>query len=268
MAKLDDSPQYTKLYNSKGFLEWFECKNSNATTNLLQWFDVFYPQNDRAHWTMEVANLWEKISWWAKFLKHWSNKKARLAPWMEEGAWNFLAQIGNYGVLWIPSTTNVLPLLDGNNKSGYGMMHKVWIKKLNRIPSMIELARKTPKTNEKRKTCKQRSMEVLACPCKHPSVIEFLTIHIETMEAYKLWWNERTFWKMLDYNTKCSPIMASRGVGYERPNMTCHLYMKSCEVGMGIHKPLSKDNIMLHFPPNKLNVVYIGVCDWGEAECF
>ncbi len=24
---------------------------------------------------------------------------------------------------------------------------------------------------------------------------------------------------------------------------------------------------MLHFPPNKLYVVYIGVCDWGEAEC-
>jgi hypothetical protein len=35
---------------------------------------------------------------------------------------------------------------------------------------------------------------------------------------------------------------------------------------MGIHNPLSKDNIMLHFPPNKLDVVYIGVCDWGEVE--
>jgi hypothetical protein len=23
---------------------------------------------------------------------------------------------------------------------------------------------------------------------------------------------------------------------------------------------------MLHFPANKLNVVYIGVCDWGEVE--
>jgi len=43
--------------------------------------------------------------------------------------------------------------------------------------------------------------------------------------------------------------------------------MKSCEVGMGIHNPLSKDNIMLHFPPNKLNVMYIGVCNWGEVEC-
>jgi hypothetical protein len=57
---------------------------------------------------------------------------------------------------------------------------------------MIELARKTPKTNDKRKMCKKQSMEVLACPCKHPSVIKFLTTHVETMEAYKLWWNEGT----------------------------------------------------------------------------
>ncbi len=34
-----------------------------------------------------------------------------------------------------------------------------------------------------------------------------------------------------------------------------------------LHNNLSKDNIMLHFPTNKLNVVYIGVCDWGEFEC-
>jgi hypothetical protein len=28
---------------------------------------------------------------------------------------------------------------------------------------------------------------------------------------------------------------------------------------------LSKDNIMLHFLPNRLDVVYIGVCNWGEV---
>ncbi len=57
--------------------------------------------------------------------------------------------------------------------------------------------------------------------------------------------------------------------------------MKSCEVSMGIHKhyecsislwnfanDLFKDNIMLHFLTNKPNVMYIGVCDWGEVECY
>ncbi len=64
---------------------------------------------------MEVANLWEKISWWAKISKNWLKKKAKLAPWMEEGTQNLLDQIINHGVLWIPSKANVLPLLGGNN---------------------------------------------------------------------------------------------------------------------------------------------------------
>ncbi len=34
-----------------------------------------------------------------------------------------------------------------------------------------------------------------------------------------------------------------------------------------LHNDLSKDNIILHFLTDKLNVVYIGVCNWGEARC-
>ncbi len=33
------------------------------------------------------------------------------------------------------------------------------------------------------------------------------------------------------------------------------------------HNDLSKDNIMLHFLVNKPDVLYIGVCDWGEVGC-
>jgi hypothetical protein len=34
-----------------------------------------------------------------------------------------------------------------------------------------------------------------------------------------------------------------------------------------LQNDLSKDNIMLHFLIDKLNVMYIGVCDWGETKC-
>jgi hypothetical protein len=68
---------------------------------------------------------------------------------MEEGARNLLAQIGNCGVLWILSTINVFPLSSGNNQGGYGVVHKVRIKRLDCILSMIELAGKTPKTDDK-----------------------------------------------------------------------------------------------------------------------
>jgi hypothetical protein len=66
---------------------------------------------------------------------------------MEKGVQNLLSQIRSQGVLWIPSTLDVLPLLGMDNQSGYGVVHKVCIQRFDRIPSTIELARKTPKTN-------------------------------------------------------------------------------------------------------------------------
>jgi hypothetical protein len=43
----------------------------------------------------------------------------------------------------------VLPLSGGNNEGGYGVVCKVQIKKFDHIPNTIELARKTPNTNDK-----------------------------------------------------------------------------------------------------------------------
>jgi hypothetical protein len=81
----------------------------------------------------------------------------------------------------------VFPLSNEDNQRGYGVLCKVQIERFNCIPNMIELARKTLKTNDQQKTGIQRLAEALACLCKHPSVIKFLIIHTETMEAYTLW---------------------------------------------------------------------------------
>jgi hypothetical protein len=51
LVEVDGSSQYNELQISKVFLEWFECKILDSGTNLLQWFDVFYPQKDKVHWT-------------------------------------------------------------------------------------------------------------------------------------------------------------------------------------------------------------------------
>jgi hypothetical protein len=34
-----------------------------------------------------------------------------------------------------------------------------------------------------------------------------------------------------------------------------------------LHNDLWKDNILLHFLLNKLDIVYIVVCNWGEVGC-
>jgi hypothetical protein len=52
-----------------------------------------------AHWTTKVVDLWEKVSWWAKFTKSFSKKKSRLAPWMEESTQNLIALIKRSGLV-------------------------------------------------------------------------------------------------------------------------------------------------------------------------
>jgi hypothetical protein len=58
-------------------------------------------------------------------LEEFLKKKARLAPWMEESIQNLFTQIGSSGVLWIPSMENLLPLLNGDNQGGCGVVRKV-----------------------------------------------------------------------------------------------------------------------------------------------
>jgi hypothetical protein len=55
-------------------LEWLECKVRDATSNLMQWFDVFYPTKDGANWTMEVVELWDNVTWWPKFNNNFLKK--------------------------------------------------------------------------------------------------------------------------------------------------------------------------------------------------
>jgi serine/threonine protein kinase len=100
------------------------------------------------------------------------------------------------------------------------------------------------------------------------------------MEAYTLWWNGETLRKMLDYNTKYSPIMDNNTLLWQGgPNMEVqtqlvafrqnHVKLAWALINIlnaihrfGIlHNDLSKDNIMLHFSQYKLDVVYIGVCN-------
>ncbi len=58
-------------------------------------------------------------------------------------------------MLWILSTINVFPLLNGNNQGGYGVVHKVQIERFNHIQNTIDLMGKTVKKDGKEKTHKQ-----------------------------------------------------------------------------------------------------------------
>jgi hypothetical protein len=94
-----------------------------------------------------------------------------------------------------------------------------------------------------------------------------------------------TLQKMLNFNTKYSPLMENWMLLQEGgPNMEVwrqlvtfkynHVKMAWAFINImnalhhsGIlHNDLLKD-LMLHFSLDKLDVMYIGMCNWGEVEC-
>ncbi len=152
--------------------------------------------------------------------------------------------------------------------------------KIQLHPKHDWIGRENTKKDDKWEAHKQWSMEALACLCKHLGAIKFLAMHIKTM-----WWNGGTLRKMLDYNMKYFPITNNhtllRHGGLDMEGRTWLIaFMRNhvklawafisimnviqhCEI---LHNDLSKDNIMLHFLAFKPNVVYIGMCNWGEAR--
>lgn len=73
----------------------------------MQWIEIFYSQKDKAHWTMEVTELWDKVAWQAKFSKNILKKEGAVGTMDGKRAQNLFSQIGSQGILWIPNTTIV-----------------------------------------------------------------------------------------------------------------------------------------------------------------
>jgi hypothetical protein len=154
---------------------------------------------------------------------------------------------------------------------------------MENIPSDIDFARKLPKANEDFDQRKEWSMEALACPISHASVIKFWALHPNTMEAYTLWWNGgslHSFWTKYNYKVSAAtsyedyylvnvvgllPDDVDRVKAYRKNGVKLVLslltIMDKCHAQNILYNDLSPSNIMLHFPPGKLENVYIGVCD-------
>lgn len=107
LVELNSSMQYNKLQNFKGFLMWFECNVSNVVTNLLQWCGLLSIKRQGALDHNVGKLMWSKFHGGPNSRRCFL-KKVRLPPWMGETVRNLFAQIGSYGVLWIPSIHYVL----------------------------------------------------------------------------------------------------------------------------------------------------------------
>jgi serine/threonine protein kinase len=127
----------------------------------------------------------------------------------------------------------------------------------------------------------------LACPNEHTRMIKFWAVNSRTMEAYTLWWNGgsvRSFWRI---NSKVSPALDNQYIFHHLGHTMQELEMilayrtKAAKLAMSLiitmacvykskilHKDISPSNILLHFPPDHVDRIYIGVCDWGMTTRF
>jgi serine/threonine protein kinase len=158
---------------------------------------------------------------------------------------------------------------------------------MEKVPSGIDFAGKLLKTSKEFDKRKEQSLEALACPISHVGVIKFWALHPKTMEAYTLWWNGgslKSFWT--NYNSKVSeatsyedyhlvnagllPNNVDKVKAYRKNQVKLVLslltIMGKCHAENILHNDLSPSNIMLHFPLEKPENVYIEACDWGMAS--
>jgi serine/threonine protein kinase len=155
------------------------------------------------------------------------------------------------------------------------------------IPTVIDFAGKKSKATSEGAKRKERAVEALACPIEHVGLIKFWVVNSKTMEAYTLWWNGGSFRSFMRINYKVSLAEDYENILNHPAHTMQELEMikayrtKAAKLAMSliitmarVHKrkilynDISPSNILLHFPPDHVDRVYIGVCDWGMATCF
>jgi hypothetical protein len=173
------------------------------------------------------------------------------------------------------------------NESVYGEIGKVCISRMANIHSIVDFARLKSKTASKKANQNKRSVKALACPIEHPGVIKFWAINSQRMEAYTLWWNGRSVKSFWNINSK-----VSKAIEYQYILKKSHMTMQDIEKILAFRSKCAKlalslimtmacvykskifyndippFNILLHFPPDHIDRIYIGVCDWGMATRF
>jgi len=155
----------------------------------------------------------------------------------------------------------------------------------DKIPNTVHFAAKMPKEKDLWKARRDRSMEALVCPLDLAGVIRTWALNFNNMESYTLWWNGDSLHERMKENQKVSEtaskfdIMNNKDIPIEegehhwafRKNRSkccwalVYLMHQVHELGI-LHNDISPYNILFHFPKEKPQEIYIGLCDWGIAS--
>jgi hypothetical protein len=137
--------------------------------------------------------------------------------------------------------------------------------------------------------------EAMALRSSHEGCIKWIAGHPTKSEGYTLWWNRGTIQEMIRdkalinrtsiHITLQAVILIDSNDDYQKKLDTARrveVFKKKChELAWTflntlnnihhchtLHNDMSPENVMLHFPPNSADKVYIGICDWAMAGNF
>ena len=231
--------------------------------------------------------LHKKLYWWHDAMRPLSSSNVRGAPWFQQSQNLALGQVGAGGVVFLDQGVVVVPLSGHSQQGGNGRVRKVSLQNSRHISPTMELAGKTALyVDQLKKSREKLSIEALVCPCNHPGVIKFFAINDMTMECYSQWWNGGTLGAMftldqknrdpdeigeLAYHATPQTMQEAKRLMAYRRKRTELAWALICIVDQVqqssvLHNDITPENIMLHFPNDDGQTVWIGLCDWGMAS--
>jgi serine/threonine protein kinase len=228
--------------------------------------------------------LRKKLAKIQAFVGRHSNTKTKIVPWRVQAMKAAMQHHMGGGIVYLPKKALVVAIPRFGNEGGYGEIRKVRIPRVASIPTIVDFARKMSKAMKEVDKRLERAKEAMACPIEHPGLIKFWAISSVTIEAYTLWWNGgsvRSFWRTnslvkpseeYKYITRYPDhpmhvLEKIKAFRTKRAKLTMSLIMTMARVHKKkiLYNDISPSNILLHFPPDHVDRVYIGACDWGMA---
>jgi hypothetical protein len=262
---------------------WIEQQAVEAIYNPTMTYEAVHPGEGSSGG--RKSELYIKLENWKRGVIAAKGTSARNLPvFIDRQMADNIATQGRQGVIWLPRNAEIKALDREIFQGTFGVVRRVQIHGASFIPSWIEWAGKTMKAKNSLENRKERSLEALACPVDHPGVIKLQYLNPRTKESYSMWWNGGSLKNMRIYDHQVPEdherdILQMHGADFEarkrlvvyRKHRAYLAWALMCIVDVVhnqdvLHNDLNPNNVMLHFPQDRENTVFIGVCDWGMAS--
>ena len=262
---------------------WIEQQAVEAIYNPTMTYEAVHPGEGSSGG--RKSELYIKLENWKRGVIAAKGTSARNLPvFIDRQMADNIATQGRQGVIWLPRNAEIKALDREIFQGTFGVVRRVQIHGASFIPSWIEWAGKTMKAKNSLENRKERSLEALACPVDHPGVIKLQYLNPRTKESYSMWWNGGSLKNMRIYDHQVPEdherdILQMPGADFEarkrlvvyRKHRAYLAWALMCIVDVVhnqdvLHNDLNPNNVMLHFPEDRENTVFIGVCDWGMAS--